>query len=99
MPDRIEELKKRVDKAKLDLARAEERSTKAKEDLAAVEKEIEAAGCTADTIDEEIARLEKDLETKTSELEAEIDGMEETVKNGGQGSDPGVDEAIAGLDS
>ena len=97
MPDRIEELKKKVDKAKLDLARAEERSAKAKEDLATVEKEIEAAGCTPDTIDEEIVKLEKDLETKTSQLEEEVSAMEEAVENGGKRADTGIAAAIQDL--
>ena len=98
MRDRIEQLKSKVDKAKLDLARAEERLTKAKEDLATVEKEIEAAGCTPDTIDDEIAKLEKDLETQTAKLEKEVSGMEEAVKNGGKGADAGITDALQNFD-
>ena len=62
----------------------------------------------ADDVAKQISRLEqksviKDWQTMRlsilKDLEKEIDGMEKTVENGGQGSDPGVDEAIAGLDS
>jgi chromosome segregation ATPase len=98
MTERIEALRKKIEQAKLDLARAQERLQKSKEDLAKIEKEIQDAGCTPDTIDQEIERLEKDLEANILKLEGEMSGIDETVKNGGGGGSSAVNDAISGFD-
>jgi len=98
MIDKLEELKAKVDKAKLDLARAEERLEKAKEDEAAAVAEMKDAGCTPETIDEEIKKLEKDLEKQTAKAEKEVAALEgAVVDSGGNDAGSGIDAAIQDL--
>jgi chromosome segregation ATPase len=80
----IEELRRRLDKAKIEAAKAEERAKRARADYEAVVKEIEAQGVTEDTLEAEIEKLEAELNAGVGKVRSALDDVEAMIRNGGK---------------
>ena len=78
----IEAMRGKVDAAKLDLAKAEEREKQAGEREAEIVKEIEAEGVAPDNIDAEIAQLETKQKEEADKIRAQFAGVDEALAAG-----------------
>jgi len=70
------ELEEKVETAKINKAKLEERLKKLKEDKASLLKEIEAEGFLVDDLDTDIAKLEKNIKEGIGKCQNILDGTD-----------------------
>lgn len=76
----IEAMRGKVEQAKLDLAKAEEREKQAGEREAEIIKEIQAEGVAPDNIAAEITQLEGKLKEEADVIRAQFDGVDKALE-------------------
>jgi chromosome segregation ATPase len=105
----IKKAKEKVETAKLELARAEERLSAAKNAERDILQEIKDAGLDPENLDSEIQRLETELKAEEANVEEQLKKAEDIAAGRAEpesgecetaaGDEPGEDSAADSLDS